>query len=84
MRSFKRVTVNLGQQQALAAHDSASEVLRVGLKAPLREEAALDEVLRDKILEALNDPHPDIPASEVFGRTRALHLERLFAEGHTA
>jgi antitoxin ParD1/3/4 len=50
---------------------SASEVVRAGLRALEREEAHLDEWMRQKVDEALDDPRPDIPADEVFAELRA-------------
>jgi antitoxin ParD1/3/4 len=37
------------------------------------ESSKANSILRSKIQEALNDPHPDIPAAEVFARLRAYH-----------
>lgn len=83
MRASKPITVTLGKQQAsLDAHlasgnyDSASEVLRAGLRALDREQRALDDLMRAKIQEALDDPRPDISADDVFAELRALHQER--------
>ena len=45
-----------------------SEVVRAGLRALDREETALDDMLRTKIQEAVDDPRPRIPAEEAFGR----------------
>ena len=91
MRTSKPLTVTLGHQQALVderlssgAYESASEVVRAGLRALDREESALNEIMREKILEALNDPRPDIPAREVFDRLRAFHKEQLTADEHAA
>jgi antitoxin ParD1/3/4 len=91
MRTSKPLTVTLGKQQALVdarvasgAYESASEVVRAGLRALEREEAALDAVVREKILEALNDPRPDIPAEQVFGKLRARHQQQLTAKDHAA
>ncbi|WP_438753097.1 type II toxin-antitoxin system ParD family antitoxin [Pararhizobium sp. O133] len=82
MRSSKPITVTLGPQQASldvrlqsGAYASASEVMRAGLRALDREEAALDEIMRLKIREAIADPRPDIPASDVFERLRARHAD---------
>ena len=50
---------------------SASEVVRAGLRALEREEAHLDDWMREKVLEALNDPRPFIPAEDVFAELRA-------------
>ncbi len=80
MRTSKPITVTLGKQQALldnrlqsGAYESASEVIRAGLRALDREEAALNEIMRAKIREAIDDPRPDIPAADVFARLRARH-----------
>jgi antitoxin ParD1/3/4 len=58
------------------AYASVSEVIRAGLRALDREEAALDEVLREKVREALDDPRPSIPADQVFAELRAHHAGR--------
>lgn len=86
MRASKPITVTLGKQQAsLDAHlasgnyESASEVLRAGLRALDREQKALDDLMRAKIQEALDDPRPDIPMDEVFAELAALHHERMKA-----
>ena len=91
MRASKPITVTLGKQQAsLEAHlangsyESASEVLRAGLRALDREQKALDELMRAKIQEALDDPRPSIPAEEVFGRLRKRMAERVEAEKRQA
>ena len=82
MRTSKPITVTLGKQQALlddrlqsGAYESASEVIRAGLRALDREEAALNEIMRAKIREAIDDPRPDVPVAEVFARLRARHTE---------
>ena len=82
MRTSKPITVTLGKQQALlddrlqsGAYESASEVIRAGLRALDREEAALNEIMRAKIREAIDDPRPDVPAAEVFARLRARNTE---------
>lgn len=84
MRSSRPITVTLGKQRASldawlesGEYESASEVLRAGLRALDREKAALDEQMRQKIQEALDDPRPDIPAEEVFARLRARHAARV-------
>jgi len=56
---------------------SASEVVRAGLRALEREEAHLDEWMREKVREALDDPRPPIPAEDVFAELRARHGDRL-------
>jgi antitoxin ParD1/3/4 len=86
MRSSKPITVTLGKQQrsvdarlASGAYDSASEVIRAALRALDREELAINEMMRAKVREAINDSRPDVPADEVFGSLRAHHAERLKA-----
>jgi antitoxin ParD1/3/4 len=78
MRSSRPITVTLGKQQASldawlesGEYESASEVLRAGLRALDREKAAFDEVLRRKAQEALDDPRPMVPADDAFARLRA-------------
>jgi len=78
MRTSKPITVSLGKHQQSVdkrlqsgAYDSASEVIRAGLRALDREEAALDELMRVKIRVALEDPRADLPAEDVFARLRA-------------
>ncbi len=66
------------------AYASVSEVVRAGLRALDREEAALDAVLRQRVQEALNDPNPPIPADRVFEELRAYHAERLKNAGRDA
>lgn len=80
MRSSKPITVTLGQQQAIidarlqsGAYASASEVIRAGLRALEREEILINEILRHKIREALDDPRPDLSADDVFAHLRAVH-----------
>jgi antitoxin ParD1/3/4 len=79
-RSSKPITVTLGRLQerveqrvASGAYESTSEVLRAALHALDREEAMLDEALRHKVRESLDDPRPSVPADQVFARLRAGH-----------
>jgi antitoxin ParD1/3/4 len=79
-RSSKPITVTLGRLQerveqrvASGAYESTSEVLRAALRALDREEAMLDEALRHKVRESLDDPRPGVPADQVFARLRAGH-----------
>jgi antitoxin ParD1/3/4 len=62
------------------AYASASEVLRAGLRALDREEAAIEAMLRRKVREALDDPRPSIPADQVFAELRAHHAEQVKAD----
>jgi antitoxin ParD1/3/4 len=87
MRKSKPITVTLGNQQhSLEArlqsgtYDSASEIVRAGLRALDREEEALNTVMRAKIREALDDARPDIPAEDVFAELRAYHAEQVKAD----
>lgn len=84
MRSSKPITVTLGKQQAIldaqlesGEYESASEVVRAGLRALDREEKARTELWRRLIKESLDDPRPDVPAEEVFARIQARHEKRL-------
>ncbi|MDE2596926.1 MAG: type II toxin-antitoxin system ParD family antitoxin [Sphingomonadales bacterium] len=82
-RAIKPVSVTLGPL-AEAAHArvtsghyaSVSEVVRAGLRALEREEAALDAVLKARIAEAIADTSPAIEQSEVFEQLRAHHEAR--------
>ena len=49
-----------------------SDVLRHALLPP---EAALDEMLRERIRTALEDDRPSLPAADVFKRLRARHAD---------
>ena len=86
MRSSKPITVTLGSQQKSldarlqsGAYSSASEVIRAALRALDREEDAIDEIMRQKIREAIDDPGSDIDADTVFERLAHLHAERVKA-----
>ena len=85
-RTSRPITVTLGELQervearvASGAYGSASEVLRAAIRALDREEAVLDEWLRREVADALADPQPPIPATEVFKRLRAHHAKRVKA-----
>jgi len=86
MRTSKPISVTLGDIQnevdarvASGAYASVSEVLRAGIRALVREEAAIDAVLRQKVEEALANPNLNIPADEVFRDLRAYHAKRMKA-----
>lgn len=86
-RSSRPITVTLGDlherveaRVKSGAYASASEVVRAGLRAFDREEAALDDWLRQRVEEALADPRPDEPAREVFKRLRKHHAEAAKAD----
>lgn len=88
MRSSKPITVTLGSQQKSlearlesGAYSSASEVIRAALRALDREEDAINEIMRLKIREAIDDPGSDIDADLLFERLERLHAERMKAEG---
>jgi len=79
-RTSRPVTVTLGdlRQRVEArvksgAYASVSEVVRAALRALEREEAALDDWLRQRVDEAFADPRPNVPARAVFKRLRAHH-----------
>ena len=87
MRTSKPITVTLGKQQrsvdrrvASGLYESASEVIRAAVRALDREEAAIDQVMRQKIRASLTDRRADIPADEVFARLRAYHEGQLKAD----
>ena len=42
--------------------------------------AALDEIMRAKIREAIDDPRPSVPAAQVFANLRALHAKQVKAD----
>ena len=86
MRSTKPITVTLGEMQTRVdarvksgAYSSASEVIRAGLRALDREEEALDEMMRRKIQESLDDPRPDLSLEEVFDKLERKHAARVKA-----
>jgi antitoxin ParD1/3/4 len=88
MGTTKPVTVTLGDMQdsvearvRSGAYASVSEVVRAGLRALDREEAALEALLRQKVQEVLDDPSPAIPADQVFADLRAHHARRVKASG---
>ena len=87
MRTNRSITLTLGkQQQVLDAmvesgdYDSASEAVRAALRALEREREALDEIMRLKVQEAMDDPRPSIPAAKVFAELREFHASQAKAD----
>jgi antitoxin ParD1/3/4 len=83
MRTSKPISVTLGRQHSSlerrlksGQYDNASEVLRHALRALDREEAMLDELLREKVKASMADRRPSVPARDVFKRLRAHHGQR--------
>jgi antitoxin ParD1/3/4 len=83
-RTSRPITVTLGELQERVearvksgAYASASEVIRAAVRALDREEAALDDWLRQRVDEAFADPRPNIPTNDVFRRLREHHGEQL-------
>jgi antitoxin ParD1/3/4 len=79
----KAVSVTLGEMAehaerhlASGRFSSMSEVVRAGLRALDREEAALDTLLRAKVEEALADERPPVPMAEAFARVRVTAARR--------
>lgn len=86
MRTSKPITVTLGElherveeRVQSGAYSSASDVLRAGLRALDREEAALETVIRQRVKEALDNPAAPLTHEQVFGELRAHHARRLKA-----
>lgn len=77
-RVNKPVSVTLGPLAARAEarvrggdYASVSEVVRAGLRALDREEAAFEEIMRAKVAEALADSRPALPIDEAFAQLDA-------------
>lgn len=89
-RTSRPITVTLGDLQPhveervkSGAYSSASEVLRAAVRALDREEEAVNNWMRRKVDEALNDPRPSIPAEDVFETLRKRREERAKREGES-
>lgn len=85
-RATTPVTVTLGPlaetakcRVASGRYASVSEVVRAGLRALEREEAALDAILKARVEAALADPAPSIPQADVFDALGAAHAKRTAA-----
>jgi antitoxin ParD1/3/4 len=83
-RTSRPISVTLGALQERVearvksgAYSSASEVMRAAIRALDREEAAIDEWLRQRVDEAFADPGPNLPARELFERLRKHHAEQV-------
>jgi antitoxin ParD1/3/4 len=73
-----RVVVDLGsfrgaveERVKTGSYASTDEVIRAGLLALEREEAALNEWLIKQAEKSLADPRPSVPAAQVFRELRA-------------
>ena len=82
-RASRPITVTLGELQSgvearvkSGAYASASEVMRAALRALDREDAAVDDWLRQRVDEALDDPQLNVPARQVFKRLKEHHAGR--------
>ena len=85
-RAAKPVTVTLGPLTEMAQghvasgrYASVSEVVRAGLRALEREEAALDSILKSKMEAALADPSASLLQTDVFADLRRRHEKRISA-----
>lgn len=93
-RANKPISVTLGRlgERAQARVESGeyasmSEVVRAGLRALDREEAALEdwfeqniEFVRARVQEAIDDPQPSLSSEEVAKSIKAHHEARLKRE----
>jgi antitoxin ParD1/3/4 len=83
-RANKPISVTLGPLADSAErrvregrYASVSEVVRAGLRALDREEAALDEILRAKVAESLADTRLPLAPEDVAAEMRQWHEARL-------
>lgn len=83
-RTSRSLTITLGDldfrvraRVRSGAYASASEVLRAAVRALDREEAAVNEWLRQRVDEAFADPRPNIPAQDIFRRLRTRHARQV-------
>jgi antitoxin ParD1/3/4 len=82
-RTSRPITVTLGDLEERVqarvksgAYASASEVLRAAVRALDREEAALNDWLRQRVDEAFADSRPNRSARDVFKRLRSHHAKQ--------
>lgn len=82
-RASRPITVTLGDlhkrveaRVKSGAYASASEVMRAAIRALDREEAAVQDWVRQRVDEAFADPRPNVPARDVFKRLRAHHAQQ--------
>lgn len=83
-RTSRSLTITLGDldhrvtaRVKSGAYASASEVLRAAVRALDREEAAVNEWLRQRVDEAFADQRTNIPARDVFRRLRRYHARQV-------
>ncbi len=86
MATEKPISVDLGPQHASlqrrlesGQYRNASEVIRDALRALDREEAVLDDMLREEVRAAMADKRPSVPAETVFRRLEARHARKMKA-----
>jgi antitoxin ParD1/3/4 len=86
-RTSRPITITLGDlhervelRVKSGAYASASEVMRAAVRALDREEAALNDWLRQRVDEAFADPRPSVPAHVVFKRLRDHHGQQVKAK----
>ncbi len=87
-RTSRPITVTLGDLRKRVearvksgAYASASEVIRAAVRALDREEAALNDWLRERVDDAFADLRPNVPARDVFKRLRKHHAKQARARG---
>jgi len=90
-RSSRPITVTLGDlhehvesRVKSGSYASASEVMRAAVRALDREEAAVNDWLRQRVASSLDDPRPSVPAETVFKRLRKRHAASIKARGRAA
>lgn len=76
--------ISLGDMTDRAKHhvrsgryDTLDEVVRAGIAALDREEAAFEAYCRKKVQEALDDPRPPVSMEEAFARLDAMKAARI-------